>query len=84
MQARECASCRLKASKLYLQAVYARRSRTVINKGIRQDVLSTKAMKEEKTPFDERIFGTKTGIVKCKSDLFENEAKVENEVLVQG
>ncbi|PPS14113.1 hypothetical protein GOBAR_AA06446 [Gossypium barbadense] len=42
---------RLKASKIYLQVVYARRSRTVMNKGTRQDVLSTKAVKEEKTPF---------------------------------
>ncbi|KAH1130118.1 hypothetical protein J1N35_001496 [Gossypium stocksii] len=95
MQARVGASQngRLKASKLYSQTVCARRNRIVMNKETRQNVfegkLSTKVVKEEKTPFmnksNGQIFGTKDWDSQvCKSNLVENEAKVENEVLEQG
>nr|KJB68124.1 hypothetical protein B456_010G226800 [Gossypium raimondii] len=48
----------------------------------RRNKLSTKVVKEEKTPFGEQIFGTKDWDSQvCKSDLlFVNEAKVENEL----
>ncbi|PPS08681.1 hypothetical protein GOBAR_AA11965 [Gossypium barbadense] len=73
---------------LQQEGVCARRNRTVMNKETRQDVfegkLSTKAVKEEKTPFDEQIFGSKDWDSQaCKSDLVENKAKVENELLEQ-
>ncbi|KAH1130925.1 hypothetical protein J1N35_002303 [Gossypium stocksii] len=86
MQARVGASQngRLKANKLYSQIVYARRNRIIMDKGTRQDVLPTKAVKEENTSFDEQIFGTKEWDSQvCKSDLVENAAKVENELLEQ-
>ncbi|MBA0881590.1 hypothetical protein Goshw_006347 [Gossypium schwendimanii] len=76
-----CQSCKLSE----------KRNRIVMNKETRQErkdvfegKLSTKAVKEEKTPFDEQIFGTKDWYSQvCKSDLVEKEAKVENELLEQ-
>ncbi|XP_040938130.1 uncharacterized protein [Gossypium hirsutum] len=62
------------------ERVCARRNRIVINKETRQDVFEgkfpTKAVKEEKTTFDEQLFGTKEWNCQvCKLDLVENEAK---------
>ncbi|KAH1063471.1 hypothetical protein J1N35_028458 [Gossypium stocksii] len=57
-----------------------------MNKGTRQDVfegkLPTKDVKEEKALFEEQISGTKDWDSQvCGSNLVENEAKVEDELL---
>ncbi|KAH1098703.1 hypothetical protein J1N35_015624 [Gossypium stocksii] len=67
------------------EGVCARRNSTVMNKRTRRDVfkgkLPTKAVKEEKTPFEEQIFGTKDWDSQlCEPDFVDNEAKVEDEL----
>ncbi|TYG84010.1 hypothetical protein ES288_D01G215000v1 [Gossypium darwinii] len=69
---RSCWSMCMKT--LHNMMEYVQEETRLMNKGTRQDAfegkLPTKAVKEEKTPFEEQIFGTKDWDVMCTSQIW--------------